>query len=275
MNLIRKAIEDIKVTIPIEVLKMAYEEDFNQFEYFQRTSRSIDDLIIERTIRGRVIVDANIVGGDTIIIPVVNLPPEQLDDNNLLYHIPSSLVNNRTILSVLSADYFKMNSLPGNPYNGVPSVTPNTGSELTMSGHRAVDSRSSIPIVGTYECIVVGHNNIMVRNHLRGAIIQQFRVVVGNDKDLSNISFRDALDFSKLCTFAVKSFIHNKLIIKLDRGYIDRGHEIGAIKTYVEGLSDAEDNYRTFLEEVWQGVAAHSDRLAFEDLIKLQIDPSI
>lgn len=275
MNILRKAVDDIKATIPSEVLRMAYDEVYYTGGYFQYSPRSIDDLILEQTIRARVLVDTNIVGGDEIVIKAAGISPKIIDENNMLYEIPAERIGHRTIMTVLSADYFQLNSLPGSPYTGAPSVTPNAGSELTMSGHKAMDSRSSIPIIGTHECVVVGHNNIMVRNHLRGARIQQFRVVVSNDKDLQNIHFRSALMFSKLCRFAVKSFIYNTLLIKLDRGAIDRGHEIGAIKNYVESCSDSEENYQTYLEEVWQGVTTFNNNEAYEDLLKIQISPSI
>lgn len=275
MNLIRKAIDDIKAVIPMEVLRMAYESTYYQTGYFQYSPRSIDDLILEQTIHARVLVDSNIVGGDEIVISANGLVPRYIDDNNMLYEIPAERVGHRTIMTVLSANYFQMASAPGAPFTGIPAITPQQGSDLTMSGHRAMDSRSSIPIIGTHECTVVGHNNIMVRNHIRGGRIQQFRVIVSNDNDLQNINFRSALSFSKLCQYAVKSFIYTKLIIKLDRGAIDRGHEIASIKSYVENCADAEENYKTYLEEVWQGVTTFNNKLGYENLLKIQISPSI
>lgn len=275
MNILRKAIDDIKATIPIEVLRMAYEEDYYQSGWFKNNGRSLDDLILEQTLRARVIVDTNIVGGDEVIIPALSIPGKHVDDQNILYEIPADLVGFRTIMSVLSADYFISGTQPVSHYNSVASTVPNYGSELSMSGHKAMDSRSSIPIISTHEAVVVGHNNILVRNHMRGARIQQFRVVVANDKDLQNIHFRSALSFSKLCRYAVKSYIYTKLQIKLDRGFADRGHEIGAIKNYVESCSDAEENYQNYLEEVWQGVTTFNNQLGYHDLLKMQIDPSI
>lgn len=275
MNLIRKAIDDIKATIPIEVLRMAYEESYYSSGWFSHNVRSLDDLILEQTIRARVIVDTNIVGGDEIIISAVGITPTIVDDQNLLYEIPAERVGFRTIMSVLSADFFTSTSQPISQYTTTPSAMATAGSDLTMSGHKAMDSRTSIPIMGTHEAVVVGNNNIMVRNHVRGARISQFRVIVANDRDLQNIHFRSALSFSKLCRFAVKSFIYTKLKIKLDRGAIERGHEIGALKDYVENCADAEENYQTFLEEVWQGVTTFNNRVAYENLLKIQISPSI
>lgn len=275
MNLIRKAISDIRMTIPHEVLNMAYMEDYYRNDYFNQGVRSLDNLIELKTIRARVLVDANIVGGDEIRFSTAGINPRYLDNNNYLYEIPAEKIGWRTILSVLSADYYDMNTIPGNAFNTSPTVFPNQGGELTTGAMKAMNSRSSIPLTGIADCVVEGDNNILVRNQLPGSRIRMFRVIVANDKDLSNINFRSALSFSKLCQFAVKSYIWTNLAVKLDRGFIDRGHEVGAIKAYVDDCRDAEKDYQDYLEEIWQGVATFNNRETYDDILRVMISPSI
>lgn len=277
MNLITKAVRDIQFAIPREILKMAYLESsvYQSIGQFSRRVISLDEAIRETTVVPRVVVDSNIVSGQTVMVSLEGLTPIQVDGDNYIYQIPDNRVNNRTIMSCLSVNYYRTELMAGHSYGSVPSVLPNGGAELSSSTARAMDSRSSIPVISTSDCRVVAHNTVMVRNQLRSALVTQARCVLEHDEELQNISLSSAPIFSKLCTFAAKSHVYNELNIKLDRGRIDRGHEIGAVKSVIESYSDAEENYWTVLQEEWSGVAAHSDRLTYNDLLSVQVDPSI
>ena len=275
MDLISKAIKDVQYAIPREILKMAYLKNtyLNGVSEYNRRMITLDEAIREMTIVPRVIVDSNCVGGQTVIISLEGLSAINVDAHNYIYQIPEDRLNNRTIMSVLEVNFFRAELMPGYTYGALPSIMPNPGNELSTVANKAMDSRSSIPILSTSECSVVGHNTILVRNHLRSALPVQCRCIVENDENLKNLSVRSAPDFVKLCTYAVKSFIYNELIVKLDRGAIDRGHEIGAIKSIIESYADAEENYWTFLKEEWQAIMIHSDRHLHENLMKIQMDP--
>ena len=271
MDLINKAVTEIKYRIPREILKLAYMDK----QDFRQAPISLDEQIRRKTIMARVLVDANIVGGETILIDLKGLTPKQIDEYNYIFEIPPARTNHRTILSALSVAYMAYNSVTNNYLPGTSAATPNYINDVSNAAHRAMDSRSNIPIVSNAECLVVGHNTVMVRNHLITASVVQLKCVVCNDERLSNISIRSAPQFSKLCELAVKSYIYNEMIVKLDRGYLDRGQELGVIKSYIDGLSDAEENYQTYLREEWGVVATVNDRLVFEDLLRIQISPSL
>ena len=266
MDLITKA-------IPREILRMAYLED--RVADFIAAPTSLEKAIRDKTILPRVVVDTDIVGGQTVIVSLDGIAPKAFDDHNYIFEIPPDRLDNRTILSVLSINYFRSENLPAYQFNSAPGIAPMMGSELSMSAQRAMNSRGSIPIVSTAECTVVGHNVVMVRNHLKTAAMTQIRCRIENDENLGNLPITVAPVFSKLCTYAVKAFIYNELIVKLDRGRIDRGHEIGAIKNIIDSYSDAEENYRTCRDEEWGAVALMCDRLVYEDLLKMMVDPSI
>lgn len=272
MDLISKAISEICFTIPREILKLAYlgKQDW------RAAPISLDEQIRFKTIVSRVLVDSNIVGGQTIDVSLAGLTPVSVDLDNYVFEVPSSRLNNRTIMTALSVNYMAYMGTASNiGANGVTNNMLGYASDVATAARRAMDSRSSIPNVATSECVVVGHNTIMVRNFVRTAAVQSLRCRVTNDERLSNISVKSALDFSRLCIFAAKSFIYNELIIKLDKGYLKGGQELSSIKSYVDGLSDAEENYQTFLEEKWGGISTINDRIVVNDLIKLQIDPGI
>ncbi len=273
MDLITKAIQDVKYAIPREILRMAYLED--RVGQYVPAPTSLESAIRDKTILPRVVVDTDIVGGQTIIIDLGGLTPKIIDDHNFIFEIPSERTDNRTIISVLAVNYFRSENIPAGNYNNAPGISPMAGSELSTSAQRAMNSRGSIPLVSTAECIVVGHNVIMIRNHLRTAAMTQLRCRVENDQNLANLPITVAPIFSKLCTFAVKAFVYNELIIKLDRGRIDRGHELGSIKNIIDGYSDSEENYRTCRDEEWGAVATMCDTNVYHDLLKMSINPGI
>lgn len=271
MDLITKAIDEIKFTIPMEILKLSYLEP----GFARAAPLSLDEYIRRKTIMPRVIVDTNIAGGDTIYVDLKGLMPEKIDDWNYVFQIPSKLLNFRTILTALSVNYMAYNSVNRDYMPGMGSSTPNYINDVSSAAHRAMDSRGNIPIVSDAECLVVGHNTVMIRNHLVTARVVQLRCIVTNDERLSNLSIRLSPQFSKLCILAVKSYIYNTLLVRLDEGFLKRGQELGVIRRYVEGLSDAEENYQTYLREEWGAVSLINDRLSYEDLLKIQIDPGI
>lgn len=271
MDLITKAIDEIKYRIPREILKLAYLDK----NFYTKSPISLDEHIRQKTIIPRVLVDANIAGGDTIIVDLNGLTPKQIDQYNYIFDIPPERTNHRTILTALSANYMTVTSAVNNYLPGFTTGLTNNTNDITSSAYRAMASRSNIPIVSNVECLVVGHNTVMIKNHLLTAAVMQLKCVVTNDERLSNISIRSAPQFSKLCELAVKSYIYNELLVKIERGYLERGQELGVIKTYVDGLSDAEENYQTYLREEWGVVATVNDRVTFEDLIRIQISPSI
>lgn len=271
MDLINKATQEVLFTIPREILKLAYADPAN----FRAAPISLEEQIKRKTIEARVLVDANIVGGETIIINLTGLTPKQIDKYNYVFEVPGERTNYRRILQVLSVNYMAYNSMTGQQANGIAAPSSPRVNDVSSAAQRAMDSRSNIPIVSNAECVMVGHNTIMVRNHLITASVVQARIVVCNDEDLMNLSIRNAPYFSKLCILAVKSYVYNTLLVALDRGYLERGQELGVIRTYIEGLSDAEENYQTYLREEWSGVGMMADRLGYDDLLRVQVSPAL
>ena len=87
-----------------------------------------------------------------------------------------------------------------------------------------------------------------------------FRCYLTYDDNLSGLSTSTYSMFGELCVWAAKRYIHKELRIKLDRGYIEGGFEIGEVKNIVDEYSDAEQNYKDLLEDGWPQNAAFGDR---------------
>ncbi len=277
MNLINKAVRDAQWKIPRAILKMAYLESdtYNLMGSFHRTTISLDEAIRETTILPRVVVDCSIVGGQTSDISLEGLAPVVVDDQHHAYFIPKERTGGRTILSALSVNYFRAFGVGRMDY-GVTSIGLNRGpNEITSSTQKAFGSRSNIPLTGTSECKVLGHNVVMVRTKTSTPSAYSVRCLLAHDQDLSDVNILSSLQFSKLCSFAIKSYIYLELDTRLERGKIERGHELGRIRAIVDSYADAEENYETYLMEEWPGVQAFSDRALSEDLLLIQLNPGI
>ena len=112
MSCIRYALNELQYRIPKPVLKEVFKSSAYA-EYYSRQSApvSIEEEVMSKVIRPRVLLDANLVGGQTVNIPLAGIPFNSPDYFTQIYHIPKATVGNKTILSVLSVGYIPYNSL--------------------------------------------------------------------------------------------------------------------------------------------------------------------
>ena len=272
MSAITKALDHIKMTIPFEVLKIAFRDDLHNW---RQAPTGLDNLILEKVIKPRVLVDADLVGGSMVIIALDTVAPKYVDNYSFIYEIPPDKVSNREIVSVLSVGYLPYAGSFGYGTTNQPAMSSGSFNDLTSAGQRLMDSHSNMPVVSTASCDIIGYNTVLIRDSQRLTATYTLRCVLANDVNLVNINPRSWLNFCNLCALAVKSFIYNKLIIQIDQAYLSGGQELGALKNYVESLSDAEELYQTYLRETWQAVAFHNDSQSFERFIRLQISPGL
>lgn len=228
-----------------------------------------------KIIKPRVLVDANLVGGQMAIIPLEGLPAKYMDTYSVVFEIPMDRTAGREIVSVLSIGYLpQVNSFNGMG-NGIGTINPNSMSDLMSAAQRVADSHSNIPVISNATCDLVGFNTVLVRDQIRVTSAYQIRCMLANELNLNNINPRSYLAFSKLCILAVKAYIYTRLIIAMDQAYLSGGQELGAMRTYVESLADSNEMYETHLREVWQKTAFMNDVPSFDRFIKLQISPGI
>lgn len=271
MDLISKAIADIKSSIPRAMLKLAYKDRYA----YQQKHIDLDEQIRLKTIYARVIPDANIIGGETIYVDLQGLTPQMVDLHNYYYEIPANRLNNRMIISPLSVNYMAYSSAVNTLSPGLAYDSSLMANDISSMAARSMDSNASLPTVSNPEVQLAGHNVVLIRNHIMTAAATYLKCVVANDADMQNFDLRTAPQFSKLCILAAKAYIYNELFDDLERGRIEGGHEIGVVKSYWESLSDAEQNYLDYRDNVWAEVSTMNDRLLYEDFLRMQIDPSL
>ena len=272
MNPIAKALDNIKYTIPYDVLKATFTDPHTSW---RNPNLSIDELISSKVIRPRVLMDCNLVGGTTTNISLDGINPEYIDDHTTVYVIPPERTGGKTILSVLSLGYLGYGNGYGNMMGSLAHVAPTSMNSVTQATQRISDSYSAMPPVANAQVELVGHNVIMVREQNRISSVYYVRCILTNNDNMSNISPRSILQFAKLCELAVKSYIYNTMIIKIDQAYLMGGQELGAFKNIVESYADAEELYNTHLREVWQATAFMNDSINYDRFLRMQVSPGI
>ena len=277
MNPLSIAIQTIKYSIPLEILDIAFKSLLSPNSYRENNNNlySIDELILRSVIRPRVLLDMNLVGGEQAIIPLDGLAPSYVDSYGIVYRIPKSKTQNRTIVSVLSVGYIPYNSGYGQPYLGYGTTSMNNSSEIGTTAMRILDSLASIPPIGNAYVQIIAENTVLIKDNFRTTQSYFIRCILANEENLANISPRSFLAFNDLCILAVKSFIYNTLIVKMDQGYIVGGQALGSIKSIIESYSDTEEQYKEMVKSVWSKVALMNDRPSYIRFIRSQICPTL
>ena len=279
MNTVSMALNQLMFTIPREVLEVAFKDENDNWRTnsnaWRITSMSLDKKIRNQVLIPRVLVDCNLFGGQTAIISMEGLEPVFRDNYNVVYEIPKARTQNRSIMSILEVGY--------TPYAGAYSMgsvaygmtTTGSSNPTLNAAQRVGDAMSGIPPVSVGYVELVAENTILLRDQYRITGAYYARCMLENEENLNNINPRSIPTFSKLVELAVKSYIYNKLLIKIDQGVIYAGYELGAMKSYVESLSDSEEMYQTYLREKWAPTAYCNDVHAYDRFIKVQINPAI
>lgn len=249
MNAIRKALDEIRYNVPRTIL----DETFIAQQFRGRgLAVSLDTRIRELVIDPRVLNDCNIVGGVEITIDLNQVMPELLDAGMLLYRIPKSLTQGRSITSALAISFGRAAGM------GLANMG-NDGSALLGAVQGVLDSAMPIPTVALADVTLVGENTVLVKDQYIRPGDVWLRCLVSNDPELNNISPASYHNFSEMCVLAVKAYIYNHLVIPMDEGQLHAGMQLGRFREIVDGYADANELYQTFLNEKWRVTAIHND----------------
>jgi hypothetical protein len=270
MNALLYAVNEIKNNIPAQVLQagMMADETPETLEL-----ESIDHKLMRKVIKGRVLLDANIVGGIEMIIPIDDMELVKGEIYYSIYRVSPELTNEKEIVSVLSVI-----KQPGSLYgtNVSTALYQNTTGIYTNSASaRMGSSYGSAGLVNNAHVELVAYNTILIYAHFGSLFRFAVRCVVENNSNLSNISPRSYKKFAQLCILATKAYIYNKLIVHINSGYLQSGQELGVFKDIIESYADAHEQYHEYLHEVWSKVAFLNDTQRTYNYIGSLINPSI
>lgn len=270
MSCINFALNELKMRIPLVVLKEAFKDDV---VYYNSANVSLDEQIKNKVIKQRVLPVCNIVGGQQVVIDLAGLTPISLDTNVVVYEIPHERTSYKEIMSVLSVSFSNTPMSFGNL--AAPNNSIYGGNYATSAALKICEGLSPIPSISTASCELIGHNTVLIRDPGRTNNLYQLRCMLSNDPNMNNIQQRSWLAFSRLVELAVKSYVYNTLIIKIDMAYLTGGQELGMFKSIVEGYSDSEQMFQDYIKETWQAVSVFNDTWSSDRLLRLQIPSSL
>lgn len=266
MNPITKAVDEVKFRIPRDILKQIFQDkSYN----WRSTPISIDEQILARVIRPRVLVDCNLVGGTEALISLDGADREVVDSYITIYRIPKDLTQNRSIMSVLSVAY--MSSALGAGVAGLSNYKSCSVTPTLVIGQAMMDAFGPIPQTSTARVTLIGENTVLIRDTIPPVGYGYLRCILANDENMSHIQMRSIPPFCKLVELAVKSFIYNEYIVPMDKGQLYGGQELGVFKQIIETYADSEELYQEFLREKWAAIAFMNDNESFTRFLKLNI----
>lgn len=278
MNHVQNAMRELMFNVPREVLEIAFAE-----RDWRAAPTSLEDRIIQRVVRGRVLPDCNLVGGVHTVINTTGIPYRRTESGEIVMTIPPAKLGNATLISVSKILYLPVGLVDAagtmsGMYGNMPSSALNdmrhSGDSLGAA-RRLIQASGNMPQVSTARVEILVENTIMITDPRPTYQYYQLECYVTNDPNLNNIHPRCGPAFSKLVYHAVRSYIYTHLLIQLDRGYLQAGQELSAIKAYHENCADSEDLYQEHRDTTWAKVAAINNRAKHAQLIQMQISPGL
>jgi len=261
-NPISYALKQVQYEIPRDILSKIF---ISLDNINPRVPVSLDSRIREKVIEARVLSDINLWGGKEVVIPLEAMPYEMIDRFNYVYQIPKKMTGGATITRAISVGYgegaIQANAMLGSAIYG--------GSQAMDAAAGVLSSQAGIPMVSTAYCHVVGDNTIHVFDStaLPGRVF--LRCWVTHDDQLSHLLPTSFMAFSELVVYAVKAHIYVNAQVLMDRGFIVSGGELGRFKDIVDGYSDANENYKTFLMDKWRKISILNDQVASSRHVKI------
>lgn len=275
MNALIYSINEITHQIPHELLQAAFTIDDSPETVNLNT---VDDKILRKLLRKRVLIDLNITGGIETIIPLNNVQPSFYEYFYTIYQIPPEMTMNKEIVSALNimlmpgSGVFGQGNLGGNSFGNIGYMNENP---VMNVANRIGSAASPSGVLSNAHLEIVGYNTILIYANFRVLTNFGLRVLLENDSNLNNIQPRSYKDVSMACVLACKAYIYNKLIIPVNSGYLASGQDLGMFKSILESYSEAEADYNTFLRERLGAILFMNDTTRFNRYISSLINPSL
>ena len=266
MDAISKALDEVKFRIPLPLLEEAFATPV--FTWRPQSPISLDESIRNKVIRPRVLIDSRITGGIEALIPLFGIRPDIVNNYIYVFHVPKSLTGGRSILSALSISYVSpavhATTLAG-------SMAPCSVNDTGTAADAVFNSFSSTPLVSSAQVRLIAENTVEVIDNNFIINNSYLRCKLAPDENMNHLSLHAYHDFAKLVELAVKSYIYNVLVIRIDTARLDGGMDLGAFRSILESYSDAEQMYQDFLKERWQGVEFLNDKISTTRMLRLMI----
>lgn len=269
-DLISIAIDRVRWEIPPEVIQYAftptrYDPSSNGLIRDYSTAVSIDTLIRRQIVEARVLVDLDLCSGVEVFIPMVGVEGMRVDAWTMVYTVPKSLTQGRSITEVYGLAYGRGHTL------GNVGVVSEDRSMVLEAAAGVLQSNSSWTQVQSAYCTLVADNTVMVTNMNRIPGIMYLRCLVSNDPNLSNLGGFMADAISELVELATKAWIYSRTIVPLDEGAIRGGASLGRIREVIDSYSDASTMYKEYMKEMFRKKAVMANKDQHRRLLRYTV----
>jgi hypothetical protein len=264
INNIQFILQQIKISIPAEILDLAFRDDASRFT----TNGNIDQMLEDRILYQYVMQDCNIFAGQLQKIPLDDTWIESADmpygtgyDRWTIYRIPPQARDNRRITRVIeitpAVDWMR-------GAGGVPATTGlnfKTLAEVSLNSHNY-------------------HNNINMPNAvlLDGDLIQVDTIQnfgynwlavcqLEYNINFENVEAGNVKWIAEMAIQMTKRYIYNKLLVSINTGILILGRDASIIKDTINSYADAADKYNDALNN-FRG-ASLFDKQSKRELYKL------
>lgn len=252
----------INNNIPEEILNAAFEPGKNQ--------STLDELIIDKVMVGRVLMDLNLVSGIRTRIPLIDawkqpvegLPFEIIVGSTYLadyYLIPPSARENRNIVAVeqIASDYSYTTPNSG----GLGNNDGSFGNSVADLASVAISSRTQYNQPIMPQATLMSNNFVKVypATYSSGLVIE---CTLEFDRELTNMAQNIIIPTRNLTLCAVKAWIYNKLRIKIDSSEVVAGMSVGAFKDIVLEYQTENAQYDELLMKIRGATLMEPDHLA-------------
>jgi hypothetical protein len=244
------ALVKIHASIPPEILEYAFANRELRNEVV-----SIDDMILQKVIRYRVLKDMNVEGGKfkEILLRHSYMEPlaRNYDDNMMhtgrwsVYRIPPEAREGRPIVEVTNLKF--RGAYAGNqPYsNGYTD-----GANITTMAQGVLDALTfqTAPPIPNVELLSGDLVRLWPSQHHGTLWAMNCRLAY--DECLTNLNSSAIQPFADVCVFAVQAYIFINTTVMLDKAYIMNGYQVGQFKVIIDSYADANQKYAEAFEKL-------------------------
>ena len=79
-------------------------------------------------------------------------------------------------------------------------------------------------------------------------------------ENVTNMASSSIDTFAQMCVAATKSYLYNKLLISVNKAYVEGGYELSEWKMTLDKYADAEDRYQELKKELAGSEMVSPDR---------------
>lgn len=254
-------LQTIYSNIPKPILMAAFEPQKNQ--------STLDELIIDRVVAGRVLMDLNLVSGLRAKIPLIeawrqpveSLPFEIVAGSTYdaaYYVIPRDARQGRNIIAIEQvSDVYNFAS----PSGGLLGQMGVLGDSVADLARVAITSRTQFgqPIMPS--AILLSNNMVKLYpwTYSEGLILE---CTLEFDREFTNMNQNLIIPTRNLALCAVKAYIFNELRIRIDMAEITAGMTVGSFKDIVLSYENENAQYDELLLKTRGATLMEPDHLA-------------